>query len=69
MVPVRCALIDAKKAVGPVAWMCLMLGVPRSSFYARGDQADKAIAARRRAPAVHIEGIFTDRRGATGVHH
>jgi hypothetical protein len=27
-------VIDAEKANYPIAWMCRLLGVPRSSFYA-----------------------------------
>ena len=30
----RCAVIEAEKATYPIAWMCRLLGVPRSSFYA-----------------------------------
>ena len=30
----RCALIEAEKANCPVAWVCRLLAVPRSSFYA-----------------------------------
>jgi hypothetical protein len=33
-VAVRCAVIDAEKATYTIAWMCRLLGVPRSSFYA-----------------------------------
>jgi hypothetical protein len=29
---VRCALIDAEKATYPIAWMCRLLGVSRSTF-------------------------------------
>ena len=46
----RCAVIEAEKATYPTAWMCRLLGVPRSSFYAWRTQVttETATAARRR---------------------
>ncbi len=41
-------MIDAEKATYPVAWMCRLLGVPRSSFYAWRSKAETPTAARRR---------------------
>ena len=40
-------MIDAEKANYKIAWMCRLLGVPRSSFYAWRNQAETATAARR----------------------
>jgi transposase InsO family protein len=61
-------VIDAEKANYPVAWMCRLLGVPRSSFYAWQARAatETATAARRRALAVHVRRVFTAGRGAYG---
>ena len=41
-------MIDAEKANYKVAWMCRLLAVPRSSFYAWRNKAETATAARRR---------------------
>jgi putative transposase len=62
----RCVLIDAEKAIYPVAWMCRMLGVPRSSFYAWRHQADTATATRRRLLAQRVAQVFADSRGTYG---
>jgi putative transposase len=59
-------LIDAGKATYAIAWMCRMLGVARSSFYAWRNQAETVTAARRRGLAARIERIFTDSRGTYG---
>jgi putative transposase len=59
-------LIDAEKATYAVAWMCRMLGVPRSSFYAWRHQAETVTAARRRDLTARIERIFTASRGTYG---
>src|SRR5262249_58751572 len=51
----RCAVIEAEKATYPIAWMCQLLGVPRSSFYYWRERvaAESATAARRPGPAPH----------------
>jgi hypothetical protein len=41
-------LIEAEKANYPVAWMCRMLEVNRSSFYAWHGHAELATVVRRR---------------------
>jgi hypothetical protein len=61
----RC-VIDAEKPIYPVAWMCRMLGVPRSSFYAWRHQADTATATRRRLLAQRVAQVFADSRGTYG---
>jgi transposase InsO family protein len=62
----RCAVIDAEKAAYPIAWMCRMLGVPRSSFYAWRHQVDTATAARRRVLAQRVAQVFDDSRATYG---
>jgi putative transposase len=59
-------VIDAEKANYPVAWMCRLLQVPRSSFYAWRNRAESPSAARRRELAVHVRRVFAAGRGAYG---
>ena len=61
-------MIDAEKANYPIVWMCRLLGVPRSSFYAWRAQAatETATAARRRELAAHVARVFAAGRGAYG---
>ena len=59
-------MIDAEKANYKIAWMCLLLGVPRSSFYAWRNRAETATAARRRELAVLVKAAFGAGRGAYG---
>jgi putative transposase len=59
-------VIDAEKANYKVAWMCRLLGVPRSSFYAWRHRAESASAARRRELVVHVARVFEAGRGAYG---
>jgi putative transposase len=59
-------VIDAEKASYPVAWMCRVLGVPRSSFYAWRNKAETPTAARRRELAVEVARVFDAGRGAYG---
>jgi len=63
---VRCAFIDAEKANYKVAWMCRLLAVPRSSFYAWRHRAETATAARRRELSVLVRAAFEAGRGAYG---
>ncbi|SCL27251.1 Transposase and inactivated derivatives [Micromonospora rhizosphaerae] len=65
-VAVRCALIDAEKATYPVAWMCRMLRVPRSTFYAWRNRAETATTARRRQLAEQVRRVFDASRGTYG---
>jgi transposase InsO family protein len=59
-------VIEAEKANYKVAWMCQLLGVPRSSFYAWRHRAESATAARRRELAGHARRVFEAGRGAYG---
>ena len=59
-------MIGAEKANYPVAWMCRLLGVPRSSFYAWRNKAETPTAARRRDLAAQVRRVFAAGRGAYG---
>jgi putative transposase len=59
-------VIDAEKANYRISWMCALLGVPRSSFYAWRNRAESAAAARRRELAVLVRAAFEAGRGAYG---
>ncbi|WP_344089050.1 IS3 family transposase [Luedemannella helvata] len=67
-VALRCAVIDAEKANYPIMWMCRLLGVPRSSFYAWRARvaSETATQARRRILAAHVRRVFAAGRGAYG---
>src|ERR1019366_5034485 len=62
----RCAVTGAEKANYKISWMCALLGVPRSSFYAWRNRAETAAAARRRELAVLVTAAFEAGRGAYG---
>lgn len=59
-------MIEAEKASYSIVWMCGMLGVARSSFYAWRHQVETAVAARRRELAEHIRRIFDESRQTYG---
>ena len=59
-------MIDAEKASYKVAWMCRLLKVPRSSFYAWRHRAETPTAARRRELASLVTDAFAAGRGAYG---
>ncbi|WJK38458.1 IS3 family transposase [Solwaraspora sp. WMMA2056] len=65
-VALRCAVIDAEKATYPIAWMCRLLGVPRSTYYAWRERAETVTAARRRTLADHVRRVFDASRGTYG---
>jgi transposase InsO family protein len=65
-VAARCAVIDAEKANYKIAWMCRLLKVPRSSFYAWRSQAETVTATRRRELAALVKTAFGAGRGAYG---
>jgi putative transposase len=52
-------LIEAEKANYPLAWMCRLLKVPRSSFYAWRNRVESPTAARRRELAALVAQVFT----------
>jgi putative transposase len=61
-------VIEAEKATYPIAWMCRLLRVPRSSFYAwrTAVATETATAARRRQLSEHVARVFAAGRGAYG---
>jgi putative transposase len=59
-------VIDAEKANYKIAWMCRLVKVPRSSFYAWRNRAETASAARRRVLAAQVQRVFAAGRGAYG---
>ena len=61
-------MIEAEKATYPIAWMCRLLRVPRSSFYAWRVQVatETATTARRRQLGEHVARVFAAGRGAYG---
>jgi putative transposase len=61
-------VIEAEKATYPIAWMCRLLGVPRSSFYAWRAQVatETATVARRRQLGEQVARVFAAGRGAYG---
>ena len=59
-------MIDAEKANYSILFMCQLLGVPRSSFYAWRHRVESATATRRREFAEHIGRVFGEHRGRYG---
>jgi len=59
-------LIEAEKANYSLAWMCRLLKVPRSSFYAWRNRVESPTAARRRELALQVTRVFTDSRQTSG---
>lgn len=59
-------MIDAEKANYPIAFMCRLLKVPRSSFYAWATRVESATAARRRELAALITAEFEASRQTSG---
>jgi hypothetical protein len=51
-------LIEAEKATYKITWMCRMLNVSRSSYYAWRDRTETPTAARRRELAGHVGRVF-----------
>lgn len=59
-------MIDAEKATYPIGFMCRLLGVSRSTFYAWRDRAETASAVRRRDLADQVRRVFEASRGTYG---
>jgi putative transposase len=59
-------VIDAEKATYPIAMMCALLGVSRSTFYAWRDRAETATTVRRRDLQAHVRRVFEASRGTYG---
>ena len=59
-------MIEAEKANYKIAWMCRLLEVPRSSFYAWRNRVETPAAARRRELAEHVRRVFDDSRQTSG---
>jgi transposase InsO family protein len=59
-------LIHAEKANYKIVWMCALLAVPRSSYYAWRNRVETPTAARRRELAVEIRRVFDDSRQTSG---
>jgi len=59
-------VIDAEKANYKIAFMCRLLRVPRSSFYAWTSRVETPTRARRRALAVQVAAEFTASRQTSG---
>ncbi len=59
-------MIEVEKANYDVAWMCRLLHVPRSSFYAWRNRGETAGQARRRELAAEVGRVFAAGRGAYG---
>ena len=59
-------MIEAERANYDVAWMCRLLHVPRSSFYAWRNRVETAGQARRRELAIEVARVFKAGRGAYG---
>ena len=59
-------MIDAEKATYPITFMCALLGVPRSSFYAWRNRVESTVAARRRELARQVRRVFDEHQGRYG---
>ena len=59
-------MIEVEKANYDVAWMCRLLRVPRSSFYAWRNRVETAGQIRRRELAGEVARVFAAGRGAYG---
>src|SRR5581483_11445889 len=65
-VAARCAVIDAEQANYPITFMCQLVGVPRSSFYAWRNRVESASSIRRRLLGEQIQRVFAEHRGRYG---
>jgi putative transposase len=59
-------VIEAEKATYPIAFMCRLLRVPRSSFYAWTSRVESPTRARRRVLAAEVTAEFAASRQTSG---
>lgn len=59
-------MIDTEKAHYKIGWMCGILGVPRSSFYAWRHRTETPTVARRCEMTVQVRRVFDKGRGTQG---
>lgn len=59
-------MIEAEKANYKIIWMCRLLGVARSSFYAWRNRVESTTQARRRVLAGHVQRVFDKSRQTSG---
>jgi transposase InsO family protein len=59
-------VIEAEKANYPIGWMCRLLNVPRSSFYAWRNRVETPTQARRRELAGQVARVFKASRQTSG---
>jgi putative transposase len=59
-------LIDAEKANYPIMFMCALLGVSRSSFYAWRNRVESATSVRHRELAEQVRRVFRAHSGRYG---
>ena len=59
-------MIDAEKANYPIMFMCGLLGVSRSSFYAWRNRVESATSVRRRELAEQVRRVFRAHSGRYG---
>jgi putative transposase len=59
-------VIEAEKANYPISWMCDLLNVPRSSFYAWRNRVETPTQARRRELAGQVRRVFERSRQTSG---
>src|SRR3954463_6526960 len=62
----RCALIHAEKDNYDITFMCRLMNVARSSYYAWTNRVETPTRARRRALAAEVAREFTDSRQTSG---
>jgi transposase InsO family protein len=59
-------LIEVEKATYVIGWMCMLMGVPRSTFYAWRSRVETPTMARRRDLADHVRRAFIHSRKTYG---
>ncbi len=59
-------MIEAEKAHYPIVWMCRLLQVARSTYYAWTRRVETPTATRRRELAEQVHLVFTDHQGRYG---